>query len=120
MITIKRYEQQDREIWDAFCKTSKNPLFIFERNFMEYHKDRFKDHSLMFYDDEQLLALLPMNERENGLFSHAGLTYGGFITNTKMKQSTMNECLHELVEYGRNCGFDSILYKAVPAAGRRR
>lgn len=114
MITIRRYEDNDREMWDTFCRASKNPLFMFERNFMEYHKDRFTDHSLLFFDDEELIALLPMNEKDNALFSHAGLTYGGFIINSKIKQSTMNACMEALVVYGKSKGFDSILYKAVP------
>lgn len=114
MVTIKRYEDTDREVWDSFCRNSKSPLFMFERNFMEYHKHRFTDHSLMFYSDDELVALLPMNESDGKLFSHAGLTYGGFITNTKMKQHLMNECFDVLVEYAKSNDFESILYKAVP------
>lgn len=114
MITIRRYEDQNRSVWDSFCKSSKNPLFMFERNFMEYHKHRFTDHSLLFYEEDELIALLPMNEKDGALYSHAGLTYGGFITNTKMKQHTMNDCFDALVSYARENGFASILYKAVP------
>lgn len=114
MVTIKRYEDQNRDTWDSFCRASKNPLFMFERNFMEYHKDRFTDHSLLFYEDDELVAVLPMNEDDNKLYSHAGLTYGGFITNTKMKQHLMNECFDALIEYAVSNGFESILYKAVP------
>jgi len=114
MITIRKYEDNDRATWDSFCKGSKNPLFMFERNFMEYHKDRFTDHSLLFYDEDELIAVLPMNESNGALFSHAGLTYGGFITNSKMKQHTMNDCFDALVEYARENGYASILYKAIP------
>lgn len=114
MLTIRRYEDNDRAIWDNFCRNSKNPLFMFERNFMEYHKDRFTDHSLLFYDDEELVALLPMNEANSCLYSHAGLTYGGFITNVRMKQALMNECFDQLIAYGKERKFCSILYKAVP------
>lgn len=114
MITIKKYEKNDRETWDDFCKNSKNPLFMFERNFMEYHQQRFVDHSLLFYHMDELIALLPMNENEGALYSHAGLTYGGFISNTKMKQSLMDECFDALIEYAQKNRFSSILYKAVP------
>lgn len=114
MITIKRYTDTDRKNWNDFCKKSKSPLFVFERSFMEYHKDRFTDHSLIFYNDEEIIALLPCNEKDGKLFSHLGLTYGGFITNTKMKQHIMNDCFDSLVDYARDKGFESILYKAVP------
>ncbi len=114
MVTIRKYTDQDREVWDNFSRNSKSPMFIFERNFVEYHKHRFTDHSLMFYNDDKLIALLPMNEDGNKLFSHAGLTYGGFITNTQMNQSLMNECFDVLIGYAKENGFVSILYKAVP------
>lgn len=114
MIKIEKYCTERRVQWDNFCKNSKNPLFIFERDFVEYHKQRFTDHSLMFYQDEELIALLPANADEGKLCSHAGLTYGGFVTNEKMKQHLMNECFTALLNYSKENDFSSILYKAVP------
>ena len=68
MISICRYEAKKKEEWNDFNKTSKNSLFMFDRNYMEYHSNRFIDHSLMFYDeDDRLIALLPMNKNENKL-----------------------------------------------------
>ena len=46
---------------------------------MEYHADRFTDYSLLVYDGNKLLALLPANRSGDVLYSHAGLTYGGVI-----------------------------------------
>lgn len=114
MITVKRYTDDDRKMWDDFCRNSKSPMFIFKRDFMEYHKSRFLDHSLIFYIEDEAIALLPCNEAEGQLFSHAGLTYGGFITNAKMKQHIMNDCFDALIQYAKDQGFISILYKAVP------
>ena len=84
------------------------------RNFMEYHSDRFTDNSLMFYDDEELLALLPCNIKDNELFSHGGLTYGGFITNFKMKQYKMQECFTALKTYMVENNIKSLTYKTIP------
>ena len=115
MISICRYEAKKKEEWNDFNKTSKNSLFMFDRNYMEYHSNRFIDHSLMFYDeDDRLIALLPMNENENKLISHGGLTYGGFITNERMKQHIMNECFDELLKYGKENGYKEIKYKTIP------
>lgn len=114
MITVERYETDKREEWDKFCEKSKAPLFMFQRNYMDYHSDRFQDYSLMFFRDGELLALLPMNEAKNCLFSHGGLTYGGFITDAKMKQHTMNECFDSLISYAGEKGFDAIQYKLIP------
>lgn len=114
MIEVKRYTDADAELWNKFNAESKNPLFMFDRNYMDYHRDRFQDHSLMFYEDEKLVAILPMSERENELVSHGGLTYGGFITDNKMKQHTMNECVTSLLQYAETEGFDRVYYKVIP------
>ena len=87
---------------------------MFDRNYMDYHKDRFKDHSLLFYDENILVALLPMSEHGDELISHGGLTYGGFITDTRMKQHIMMDCFAELIKYARESGFKSIRYKCIP------
>ena len=65
MIEVKRYTDADADLWNKFNAESKNPLFMFDRNYMDYHRDRFQDHSLIFYEDEKLVAILPMSEREN-------------------------------------------------------
>lgn len=114
MIEIIRYTKDKAEEWNEFNKKSKNSLFMFDRKYMEYHEDRFKDHSLMFYKDGELIALLPLSEDEKILTSHGGLTYGGFITNDKMKQHTMNDCFDELMTYSRNNDIKAIDYKTIP------
>ena len=114
MINIKRYEINDTDIWNNFNKQSKTPLFMFDRGYMDYHKDRFIDHSLLFYDDNNLIALLPLCEKGNSLYSHGGLTYGGFITNSSMKQKNMMECFDALLLYASHKNFSSIEYKKVP------
>ena len=114
MITIKRYSSEDFNIWNDFVKIAKNSLFMHDRNFMEYHADRFEDNSLLFYDDDELIALLPANKNDESLISHGGLTYGGFITNAKMKQYKMLECFDVLKEYMTQNSFSSFVYKIIP------
>lgn len=43
---------------------------------MDYHKDRFDDHSLMIYEDETLVGIVPAHVKDNSFYSHRGLTYG--------------------------------------------
>ena len=114
MITVVRYTEDKVDIWNQFNKQSKNSLFMFDRNYMDYHKDRFKDHSLLFYDEDKLIALLPMSEHDDMLISHGGLTYGGFITDSKMKQHIMMDCFEELINHAKENGFQSIRYKCIP------
>jgi hypothetical protein len=114
MITIKKYTSQDFNLWNSFIDTAKNSLFMHNRNFMEYHSDRFEDNSLLFFDDDELLALLPANKKDSQLISHGGLTYGGFITNQKMKEYKMLECFDILKAYMQENGFNSLIYKTIP------
>lgn len=51
---VKKYSPDYFEKWNLFVKNSKNSLFMHNRNFMDYHADRFEDNSLMFYDNEEL------------------------------------------------------------------
>ena len=111
---IQKYKKETSLQWNEFNKSSKNGLFMFDRNYMDYHSNRFKDNSLMFYDDDKLLALLPCNINKNVLYSHQGLTFGGFITNDSMKQSTMLECFSVLKDYMRKHSIDRFIYKSIP------
>lgn len=114
MISLTEYTDDKAKLWNKFNKQSKNSLFMFDRNYMDYHKDRFKDHSLLFYDEDKLIALLPLSEHDDMLISHGGLTYGGFISDTKMKQHTMMDCFAELIKYAKENGFKNIRYKCIP------
>jgi hypothetical protein len=42
-----RYCVEDKRDWNAFVRASKNGTFLFDRDYMEYHSDRFDDHSLV-------------------------------------------------------------------------
>ena len=114
MIKIIKYTSDKKEIWNNFVKNSKNGIFMFDRGFMDYHSDRFCDNSLMFYDDDELISVLPLSLHDNELRSHGGLTYGGFITNEKMKQHKMLECFEILKSYMREKNISSFVYKLTP------
>ena len=47
MILLESYGPGDRAAWDAFVRASKNGNFLFLRDYMEYHRDRFEDASLV-------------------------------------------------------------------------
>ena len=114
MITIRKYNPADGPIWDAFVAASKNGTFMLMRGYMDYHADRFTDHSLLFYDEDKLVALLPASIHGEELRSHGGLTYGGMICDYAMKQHVMNDCFDALIEYMRENGIGRLLYKPMP------
>jgi len=116
ILSIERYTPEAAAEWDAFVDLAKNGVFLFRRGYMDYHADRFHDHSLMFRGaDRKLLALLPGCDRPNGVFaSHAGLTFGGVISDRRMKVATMVDLFEVLKVYLRDRQMSTLVYKAVP------
>lgn len=113
---IKRYERADKELWDNFVVQSKNGTFLFMRDYMDYHADRFQDFSLIVYHDSgELAALLPANRKSHACFSHGGLSYGGFITDRTMKLPRMIEVFETTLRYLREENFRELHYTTVPS-----
>lgn len=112
---IARYDASMRGAWDGFVRSSRNGTFLFERAYMEYHADRFKDHSLMVSNErDEIVALLPANEAGDQFSSHGGLTYGGFVVGSKMTTPAMLEAFEQTLAYLRGRDFASFRYKPVP------
>ncbi len=114
MVKFVQYTSDRKEEWNDFIAKSKNGIFMFNRKFMDYHSDRFVDNSLMFFDNDNLIAVLPMNIKDKVLYSHQGLTYGGFITDEKMKQHKMLECFDVLKQYMQINNIEKLIYKIIP------
>ncbi|MDX5417744.1 MAG: GNAT family N-acetyltransferase [Hymenobacteraceae bacterium] len=114
MVEVIRYSDRYKSEWDAFVRASKNGTFILLRDYIEYHADRFEDHSLLFYRKGELLAVLPANIGEGALHSHTGLSYGGVICGAGMKADMMLHVFGALVAYCRAQNFHTLYYKAIP------
>jgi hypothetical protein len=65
MVTVRKYESSDKELWNNFLENSRTNQFLLSRNFMEYHKDRFDDFSLLVFDEKTLVAIFPANINNN-------------------------------------------------------
>ena len=114
MIAIKKYEQEDKKIWDNFIATSKNGIFLFYRDYMDYHKDRFADHSVIIAENAKIIALLPANEKEGKIISHGGLTFGSLIMSHGIKAVQVLEVFQLIKEYYTKLGFKKIIFKIAP------
>lgn len=114
-MTISRYTADDAAAWDDFVQESKNGTFLFMRGYMDYHSDRFTDHSLMFRDDKgRILAVMPANQTGNELWSHQGLTYGGMVISKQMHSPDVGSAFSLLFEYMKRNGLARLHYKPVP------
>src|SRR4051812_39664564 len=114
-VRIIKYDERQRLIWNDFLSASKNGIFLFHRNYMEYHADRFTDFSLLFVDDkDKLIAVMPANIQASTLISHQGLTFGGVVSDASMKTALMLELFAALKIYLKAEGLARVKYKAVP------
>lgn len=111
---VKRYTPDDAPAWNAFVAQSKQGTFLFDRRYMDYHRDRFRDHSLMVYKDSRLYALLPANVSGDTLWSHQGLTYGGLLTDSRATTAHVCEVFKNINACLRADGFHRVVYKAIP------
>ena len=114
MFEIIRYTSDHKDEWNRFVAGSKNGTFLFDRNYMDYHSDRFEDFSLMFYHEGRLFGLMPANRKGDIFQSHAGLTYGGLVMDAKTTAAATVELFRELNDYLKAEGFRSVLYKCIP------
>lgn len=114
-IRVDRYGAEHKRAWDDFVTKSKNGVFLFQRDYMEYHADRFPDHSLVFYDERgKIVALLPATVSNDVISSHAGLTFGGLVTDGGMKVGLMLDVFDAMIETLRAQHLRQLVYKAVP------
>jgi hypothetical protein len=113
-IRLERYEPRHKDSWNGFVRESKNGTFLFLRDYMEYHADRFHDFSLLFYQDDRLVALMPADRVDDSVFSHGGLTFGGIISGSRMTTTLMLRVFSALVDDLRIRGIKKLVYKAIP------
>ena len=111
---VRQYTTTDFEVWNAFISVAKNATFLFHRNFMEYHKDRFEDCSLMVFDENKLVAVLPANRVEDTVFSHNGLTYGGLVLGEKAKLSTSIAIFKSILKFLNENDVQKLVVKMIP------
>ena len=114
MFEIRRYTPALANEWNQFVAASKNGTFLFDRRYMDYHADRFQDHSLLFYLGERLLAVLPAHQSGDTLCSHNGLTYGGLVMSPRLTVVQTMNLFRELNDYLRGEGFRHVSYKCIP------
>ncbi|WP_157686740.1 hypothetical protein [Nonlabens sp. Hel1_33_55] len=111
-MNITRYTSVYKNQWDDFIRKSASGCFLHERDFMEYHADRFVDHSLMIWNEDELVACFPAHISNKVLKSHRGLTYASLLVDRE--ESQFDQILAELIHYVRQQQFDSLELKLPP------
>ena len=101
-------------LWNDFVSRAKNATFLFHRDFMEYHSDRFLDYSLLVFENENLISILPANRIEQLVFSHQGLTYGGFVFEEKIKLGQLINIVKEVLCFLAENEIETLKLKLIP------
>jgi len=113
--TVKRFESQDTASWNAFINQAKNATFLLNRDFMEYHADRFADESLLVFEEDSLVCVVPANRVDTTLYSHQGLTYGGFVFQDKSKLSDVIGIVRSVLCFLQENNVQTLQLKLIPS-----
>ena len=112
MISIKKYNHKMKKIWDDFISSSNNGTLFHKQSFLKYHQTRsFIDHSLLFYNDNALIAVLPaaLSGNKKILYSHPGASFGGFVFFDQAAFKLIQELLVAFEAYLKNIKIDSVV-----------
>ena len=116
---ILPYESNMSTEWDRFASQARQQSLLFQRGFMDYHSDRFKDASLVVADEKgRWKAVLPANvSRQDAaqVESHGGLTYGGLLSAPNLTACETGEALRLSLLYYKESGYHTLLYKPTPS-----
>jgi hypothetical protein len=112
---IEKYRESHYNQWNGLINRSKNGTFLFHRDFMEYHSDRFRDFSLLLFEDEKAVAAFPAHVEKDEVFSHRGLTYGGLIYDEKIKLTEVIRMLQATLQHLQAEGINKLHLKLVPS-----
>ncbi len=104
--------------WDAFIGSSNNGTFLQTRRYLNYHKDRFTDVSLIIRNDKQrIVGVFPAatSSMDTSLVSsHPGITHGGLICSGRTGAGDVHRTLQLVFQWYKEQGYQSLLYKAIP------
>ncbi len=117
-VRVRAFEVGDAERWDAFCVSARPATFLHSRNFLSYHGERFRDRSLLLFEESgELLGLFPAAvdpSDERSIVSHPGCTYGGFVHHGALAGDAMVAALCTVAAHYAAGGAKRLVYKPVP------
>ena len=88
-VAARPFRREDQEDWDRIVRGSASGHFLFLRDYMDYHADRFTDASLLICEDGRPVAALPANRVGAQVVSHGGLTFGGVLAADCYREARM-------------------------------
>lgn len=117
-VTVERYSTGLASDWASVLKRARNGVFLFSRDFMEYHSDRFHDFSALIYLDNVPVSVFPasIDNSSYHVTSHGGLTFGGPVFVKNLRGSSALEAIDALLGSLKQWGAKSLTVKLLPDA----
>ena len=117
MMKVVPYNSTLKRVWDDFVEQSKNATFLLKRDYMDYHSSRFCDCSVIVYDNDKVVALIPANwdEQSRTVWSHQGLTYGGLLLTEHNTVGQTLQIIQSILKFWQQTlAAHTLIYKAIP------
>jgi len=113
-LNVRRYKKEDENNWNSFISNAKNATFLFDRNYMDYHKDKFIDNSIIVEENDQIVSVLPANFENDIVVSHSGLTYGGFVFGVNSSTSSNIKYTKSILKFLYTNNIPNLILKSLP------
>ena len=119
LMRVEVYQREPhRQLWEEFVEgRARNAHFMHRRRFLEYHGDRFKDHSLLLFGEggnPDPIALLPAHRRGEAMVSHGGLSFGGLLVGRRFRFEQWREAFTAIGRHAAGEGFAELDYRPPP------
>jgi hypothetical protein len=113
-IRIQPYSRQLKKDWDSVLSKASYTTFLYTREFIEYHGDRFTDASLIIYDNYEAIAVFPAECQTEVVYSHRGLTYGGWVFVKNLEMNTVEAVYKYSLHHYSKLGFQKLIVRMIP------
>ncbi|MCB9495703.1 MAG: GNAT family N-acetyltransferase [Fibrobacteria bacterium] len=109
------YTAEHLDTWNTLVEGARNGHFQWNRGFMDYHSDRFRDRSFLFRDRDKWLGAVAGHDWENdGWATHRGLTFGGFILDPHARTPDVQGMFDALHSRLRDLGKTRVRWRPLP------
>lgn len=104
VIKAKILDSLNSDEWDNFVDNSNNGTIFHKLKFLQYHpKERFNFFNVAFYENNNLIAVLPGSLKDGVFRSPVGASYGSFVTKdiSFQKYEELIECFIKFAKQNR-------------------
>jgi len=115
MIELLKYTCDNKQEWDNLISSSRNGTFIMYRDYMDYHSERYLDHSFIILKNGKIEAVIPGNIHNSTFYSHQGLTYGGLISTVNISTIDVLDIYNLLNIELQKLNVEFAIFKLVPS-----